>query len=98
MQQGTTNSLVSCFAEDGAVIIPNRLGENLTPSVVSIDEETEEIYVGKIAKERMITHPELSAEVFKRSMGTEKKFTLGKKRVSCRRAVIFCSSLIKGRC
>ena len=79
MQQGTTNSLVSCFAEDGAVIIPNRLGENLTPSVVSIDEETEEIYVGKIAKERMITHPELSAEVFKRSMGTEKKFTLGKK-------------------
>lgn len=76
---GTTNSLVSFFAEDGAVIIPNRLGENLTPSVVSIDEETDEIYVGKIAKERMITHPDLTAEVFKRSMGTEKKFVLGKK-------------------
>lgn len=76
---GTTNSLVSLFAEDGAVIIPNRLGENLTPSVVSIDEGTDEIYVGKIAKERMITHPDLTAEVFKRSMGTEKKFVLGKK-------------------
>ena len=41
---GTTNSLVSYFTEGGPVIIPNRLGDNLTPSVVSINEENGEIY------------------------------------------------------
>ncbi|MDD6796584.1 MAG: molecular chaperone HscC [Clostridiaceae bacterium] len=79
---GTTNSLVSYFSENGVVVIPNRLGENLTPSIVSIDEDTEEIYVGKIAKERIVTHPNFTAEVFKRSMGTEKKYKLGSKEFS----------------
>lgn len=38
---GTTNSL-ACVCQDGkAVLIPNSLGENLTPSVVSIDENGE---------------------------------------------------------
>ena len=36
---GTTNSLVAYFTEAGPKIIPNRLGKNLTPSVVSVDEE-----------------------------------------------------------
>ena len=35
---GTTNSLVAAFTEEGPVIIPNRLGKHLTPSVVSVDE------------------------------------------------------------
>ena len=34
---GTTNSLAAYFEEDGAKIIPNRLGQSLTPSIVSID-------------------------------------------------------------
>jgi molecular chaperone HscC len=75
---GTTNSLVSCWTEDGAVIIPNSLGQNLTPSVVSIDDNGD-MLVGQIAKERQISHPELSASVFKRNMGTKKKYTLGTK-------------------
>lgn len=75
---GTTNSLVSYFSEDGPVIIPNRLGDNLTPSIVSIDEN-EQIYVGKVAKERKILYPDFTAEVFKRSMGTQKKYKLGNK-------------------
>ena len=37
---GTTNSLVAYFTEDGPKIIPNRLGKNLTPSVVSVDENS----------------------------------------------------------
>ena len=37
---GTTNSLVAAFTEEGPVIIPNRLGKHLTPSVVSVDERT----------------------------------------------------------
>jgi len=75
---GTTNSLVSYWTEDGAVIIPNSLGQNLTPSVVSIDDNGD-VLVGQIAKERQIAHPELSASVFKRNMGTKKKYVLGTK-------------------
>lgn len=73
---GTTNSLVACYDEGRPVVIPNRLGSHLTPSVVSIDED-EVIYVGETAKERLTTHPEMTASLFKRSMGSEKSFTLG---------------------
>lgn len=73
---GTTNSLVATWSEDGATLIPNVLGEFLTPSVVSVDE-TGEILVGRIAKERLITHPQLTAATFKRFIGTEKKYELG---------------------
>ncbi|MBU5439380.1 molecular chaperone HscC [Tissierella sp. MSJ-40] len=75
---GTTNSLVSYWTEDGPVIIPNSLGEHLTPSVISIDDNGE-VLIGKIAKERQVVHPELSASVFKRNMGTKKVYKLGDK-------------------
>lgn len=75
---GTTNSLAAYFTEDGPKIIPNRLGKNLTPSVVSVDEN-EQIYVGETAMERMLLYPTTSASVFKRDMGTDKKFNLGNK-------------------
>lgn len=92
---GTTNSLVSFFDGEKPVIIQNRLGDNLTPSVVSIDEETEEIYVGKIAKERKITHPFFTAEVFKRSMGTDKKYKLGNKEFSASELSSFVLRFLK---
>ncbi len=72
---GTTNSLVSGCRDGRAVMIPNSLGGNLTPSVVSMDENGE-ICVGAVAKERLVSHPEASAASFKRYMGTEKVFTL----------------------
>jgi len=74
---GTTNSLVSCFINNECVIIPNALQEKFTPSVVSVDENGE-ILVGRAAKERLITHPHLTAAAFKRYMGTNKKYNLGK--------------------
>lgn len=74
---GTTNSLISCFIDGESVIIPNALGERLTPSVVSV-LENDEILVGRAAKERLITHPQLTAAAFKRYMGTNKKYNLGK--------------------
>lgn len=74
---GTTNSLVAYWTENGPAIIPNALGSNLTPSVVSIDDNNE-ILVGEIAKERLITHPNLTVSAFKRYMGTEKQYKLGK--------------------
>ena len=74
---GTTNSLIACYTPDGPKIIPNRLGKNLTPSVVSVDENGQ-IYVGEAAKERMLLYPDTAAAVFKRDMGSDKKFKLGK--------------------
>ncbi len=72
---GTTNSLIAYFTEDGPQIIPNRLGENLTPSIVSVDEEGN-VYVGETARERMSLYPDSVAMTFKRSMGTEKEYNL----------------------
>ncbi|MCM0650060.1 molecular chaperone HscC [Clostridium swellfunianum] len=74
---GTTNSIVAYWTENGPAIIPNALGSNLTPSVVSIDKNNE-ILVGEVAKERLITHPNLTASTFKRYIGTEKQYKLGK--------------------
>lgn len=72
---GTTNSLVAYFTEDGPKIIANRLGKHLTPSVVSMDEE-EQIYVGDSAVERGLLFPGSTASVFKRDMGSGRKFKL----------------------
>jgi len=74
---GTSNSLIAYWTEDGAKLIPNALGSTLTPSVVSVDDN-DEIIVGQIAKERLITHPHLTAAAFKRFMGTEKQYHLKK--------------------
>lgn len=73
---GTTNSLVAYWTDNGPEIIHNVIGARLTPSVVSVDE-TGEILVGQIAKERLITHPHLTAASFKRFMGTEKRYPMG---------------------
>ena len=75
---GTTNSLVTCFKDGEPVVIPNVFGEYLTPSVVSVDENGE-VFVGNIAKERLLTHPQLTVSVFKRSIGSKKQYQLGQK-------------------
>lgn len=72
---GTTNSLAAYFTKEGPKIIPNRLGNNLTPSVVSMDEE-EQIYVGDLAVERNLLYPGSTASVFKRDMGSQRQFKL----------------------
>lgn len=76
---GTTNSLVACFQNGEAEIIPNRLGKHLTPSVVSVDEDGT-VYVGETAKERGMLHPLETAKVFKRSMGSDREYVLGGKK------------------
>lgn len=73
---GTTNSLIAGFTEDGPVLVPNRLGEHLTPSVVAIDEDNT-VLVGETAKEYGLTHPTSVASVFKRTMGTGQKYRVG---------------------
>ena len=75
---GTTNSLAAYFTEEGPKLIPNRLGKYLTPSVVSIDNEGQ-LYVGETAREQMLLHPDSAASVFKRNMGSDKKYSLNGK-------------------
>lgn len=74
---GTTNSLAVVYKKGKPVLIPNAYGEYVTPSAVSILDG--KIVVGKLAKERLITHPECSASLFKRNMGSDVTYTLDKK-------------------
>ncbi|WP_221799370.1 Hsp70 family protein [Oceanobacter mangrovi] len=78
---GTTNSACAVWQQGQAVMVPNRLGKFLTPSVVGIDEGGN-ILVGETARERLISHPAMTVAVFKRAMGSQQTFRLGKKSIS----------------
>ena len=67
---GTTFSAVAYMAEDGAKLIPNALGEVLTPSIVGI-EPNGQLLVGLTAKELQVTQPDRCVGLFKRYMGTD---------------------------
>ena len=75
---GTTNSLVAVWEDGKPRLIPNSLGDVLTPSCVSVDEDGS-ILVGKAARERLQTHPQATAAVFKRFMGSDKAIRVGKR-------------------
>ena len=73
---GTTNSLVGIWRDGRVTLIPNALGHKLTPSAVGLGDEGD-ILVGLAARERLITHPALTAAAFKRYMGTDRLLFLG---------------------
>ena len=75
---GTTNSLASVWRDGKIQLIPNSFGEFLTPSVVGFDE-TGEVFVGKIAREMLITEPSTTFSEFKRNMGTDHQYTANKR-------------------
>lgn len=75
---GTTNSLIAYWNGEEAKLIPNKLGKTMTPSIVGLDHDGK-VLIGDIAKERLITHPDKTISEFKRYMGTDKAFKLGKK-------------------
>jgi len=78
---GTTNSLIAVWQGGRAQLIPNALGDVLTPSVISLDED-DSILVGNAARARLTTHPERTVAAFKRFMGSDKKFELGGRQFS----------------
>lgn len=51
---GTTNSLVAVWRDGAAHLVPNALGEVLTPSCVSLDADGS-VLVGQAARERLQT-------------------------------------------
>lgn len=75
---GTTNSLVSVFRGGRTELIPNSFGEYLTPSVVGFGEDGE-VFVGKIAKEMLVTKPKRTFAEFKRNMGTNFTYQVDKR-------------------
>lgn len=75
---GTTNSLIAQFHNGETRLIPNQHGHFLTPSVISVAEDGS-ILTGIAARERLSTAPMLTASAFKRFMGTDKTFYLGKR-------------------
>lgn len=72
---GTSNSLACCYKDEKCILIPNRFQEYLTPSAVSVMEDGR-LEIGKIAKQRRISHPDVTITDFKRDMGTDKTYTL----------------------
>lgn len=72
---GTTFSAVACMTAEGAKLIPNALGDFLTPSIVGIDLQGN-LVVGRAARELQVVAPERCAAIFKRSMGTDWKASL----------------------
>lgn len=91
---GTTNSLIGYFTEDGPRLIPNRLGKNLTPSIVSVDEDGN-VYVGETAKERMSLYPDTVASTFKRSMGSDRDYVLSGKKYKAEELSSFVLKALK---
>ncbi len=75
---GTTNSLVAVFNADGPKLVPNALGEVMTPSAVGYGDNGA-MLVGRAARDRLLTHPDLTTARFKRYMGTNHEVKLGKK-------------------
>ncbi|GAB4315566.1 MAG: molecular chaperone DnaK [Candidatus Sumerlaeia bacterium] len=66
---GTTNSVMAVMEKQGPVVIPNNLGERITPSVVGFTKSGE-ILVGKKAKRAAIMNVGRTVFSIKRHMGT----------------------------
>ena len=78
---GTTNSCVAVFEGGEPIVIPNPEGARTTPSVVAVSKTGERL-VGQVAKRQAVSNPENTVVSIKRSMGTDKKVTLGGKQYS----------------
>jgi molecular chaperone DnaK len=65
---GTTNSVVGTVQGNQPVVIPNRTGQRLTPSVVAVGRNGKRL-VGSIAKRQAITNPQDTVYAAKRLIG-----------------------------
>lgn len=72
---GTTNSLIAVFRNGAPELIPNTLGQVLTPSIVALHQGR--LVVGEAARAIAISQPAQSAALFKRAMGTDRAYRLG---------------------
>ncbi|CAN5546760.1 molecular chaperone HscC [soil metagenome] len=73
---GTTNSAVAYLTGEGPQIIPNALGNRLTPSIIGVDDRGV-VLVGAAARELAVVRPDRCVSLFKRLMGTDRTTTIG---------------------
>ena len=66
---GTTNSVVSVMERNGPVVVPNSLGDRITPSVVGFTKSGE-LLVGKKARRAAVMNVGRTVFSIKRQMGT----------------------------
>ncbi|HXU81015.1 MAG TPA: Hsp70 family protein, partial [Polyangia bacterium] len=69
---GTTNSAIAVFDGERLNVLPNALGENLTPSVVRIDGVGART-VGRRARRFLEAEPTRTRAEWKRLMGTAER-------------------------
>ncbi len=67
---GTTNSAAAVMEKHGPVVVPNSLGERITPSVVGFTKRGE-VLVGKKAKRGAVMNTGRTVFSIKRHMGTD---------------------------
>ncbi len=65
---GTTNSVVSFMEGGKPKVIPNKEGNNTTPSIVAFTKDGKRL-VGVLAKRQMVTNPENTVSSVKRLIG-----------------------------
>ena len=65
---GTTNSVVATVQDGQPIVIKNRTGQHLTPSVVAVSKNGKRL-VGQIAKRQAITNPQETVYAAKRLIG-----------------------------
>jgi molecular chaperone DnaK len=68
---GTTNSLVAFVHDAKPVVIRDASGDGLVPSVVSLDDESGTVFVGREAQRRLLTAPSRTVYSVKRFMGRD---------------------------
>jgi molecular chaperone DnaK len=78
---GTTNSVVATVQAGAPLVIRNRTGSNLTPSVVAVSKTGKRL-VGQIAKRQAITNPQDTVYAAKRLIG--RKFSSQQVQDACK--------------
>ena len=79
---GTTNSSIAYLKDGKPIALPLEEGSAIVPSVVSLDEMSGQIVIGRQAKNRMGAFPEHTIRSVKRLMGKETRIPLGPKEFS----------------
>lgn len=75
---GTSTSEIAVLKEGKPFVIPNHLGEYITPSVVGVSDDGR-IVVGKEARDQLLLKPEDTVIEVKRLMGSGATVTMGGK-------------------
>lgn len=73
---GTSTTEAAVYRNGKVEMIPNSLGEIVTPSAIGLDEN-DQVIIGEPARSQYIIYPERTAIEVKRKFGTQKKIQLG---------------------